>query len=122
MRKSMKKENLVELTAQVRDVKNRDVNCYLLRFTSLYMDGSYSGEDVYQLNIRKYNRCKNDETRLKLCYSMLTHMCKIEFGSFVTQTLLEKIMVGELDASDIEWFNQELLERAYSTLSHDIML
>ena len=116
-----KKENLEQLTYCVKDIKERDVNCYLLRFTSLYMDGSYTGYGDYQLNIRKYNKCKNDETRLKFCYSMLTHMCKIEFGSFVNETLLKEMIKGNLSDDDVVWFESELLERAYDTLSNDVM-
>lgn len=116
-----KKEMLEQLKECVLDVKNKDVNCYLLRFTSLYMDGSYTDYEHYQLNIRKYNKCKTDNTRLKFCYSCLVHMCKIEFGSFVNNNLITTMLEGNLTPEELDWFNSELLERAYETLSHEVM-
>ena len=121
MRTNRKAEGLQELTDSIMEIKERDVNFFLARFTSLYMDGSYTGYEDYKLNIRKYNRCKNDETRLKFCYSMLTHMCKIEYGSFINETLLREMLKGNLTQDDLEWFEKELLERAYNTLSDDVM-
>lgn len=112
-------ENLELLTQYVKDIKNKDVNGYLLRFTDLYMDGSYSGYETYKLNIRKYNKCKSDETRLAFCYSMLVHMCKIEFGSWVDKNMMTALIEGNLSEKEMKWFNNELLERAHSTLSSE---
>lgn len=116
-----KTENLEMLINSVKEIKEKDVNCFLLRFTSLYMDGSYTGYNDYQLNIRKYNKCKNDESRLKFCYSMLVHMCKIEYGSWVTNIVIQTVLDGNLDEDEKQWFESELLERAYDTLSQDNM-
>ena len=121
MTQEEKRQAMQQLTDCILEVKNKDVNCFLLRFTSLFMDGSYSGYEQYQLNIRKYNRCASDATRLAFCYQCLVYMCKIEFGAFVDKDLIDTLLDGKLTSEETAWFNSELLDRAYHTLSHDVM-
>ena len=92
------KKELTEVCKEFVNSNNKS-NSYLCRFHRLYLDGSYTGYDIYKYNVNRVKSLKTDNSLEKFAFQTFCKFIRIEFfenSSRVTNAIIKTYLIEGL--------------------------
>lgn len=92
------KKELTEVCKEFVNSNNK-ANSYLCRFHRLYLDGSYTGYDIYKYHINRVKSLKTDNSLKKFAFQTFCKFIRIEFfenSSRVTNNIIKTFLIESL--------------------------
>ena len=92
------KKELIEACKEFVNSSDKS-NSYLCRFHRLYLDGSYTGYDIYKHNINRVKSLKTDKSLEKFSFQTFCKFIRIEFfedSTRVTNNIIKNFISERL--------------------------